>query len=69
MHRRLSLIAISRASSQKPIEPKPTSDYKKIYQICEPEKRKYITNGIITLLHSSLFMYLPKIYTDIGYLL
>lgn len=45
------------------------SEHKRIYQICLPEKAKYLTNGLITLLHSALFMYLPKIYGDINYLM
>ena len=46
-----------------------TSEHKKIIEICKPELRKYLSNGVITLLHSGLFMYLPNIYGDINFLM
>lgn len=45
------------------------SDHQKLIDLCKPETKKYVSNSIVTLLHSSLFMYLPKIYTDINYLM
>lgn len=45
------------------------TEHKKIIQICRPELKKYLTNGIITLLHSGLFMYLPNIYGDLNSLM
>ena len=34
-------------------------------QICKPELPKYISNGILTLVHAGIFMYLPNIYHDL----
>ena len=49
--------------------PKFSNEHQKILSICKPEYKKYFSNGIITLLHSALFMYLPKIYGDLNYLM
>lgn len=45
------------------------SEHQKIFEICRPEFKKYAKNGIVTMIHAGLFMYLPTIYADISHLM
>ncbi len=49
---------------------KPSEEnYSTLWKICKPESASYMKTIGLTLLHASLFMYLPQVYTDINYLM